>query len=118
MTRCGVKGARKSVRWTDFSPERGAPGRRPTVFAKNRDRLLTTDIARKFLAAILAHCEVSPLLSDEHFPVDSTLVKAWASMKGFQPKPEAAPLGSDSPDDPPPIPSATDAARPRPDSVR
>jgi transposase len=27
----------------------------PTVFTKNRDRLLTTDIARKFLTAILAH---------------------------------------------------------------
>ena len=27
----------------------------PTVFSKNRDRLLTTDMARKFLAAILAH---------------------------------------------------------------
>ena len=27
----------------------------PTVFTKNRDRLLTTDIARQFLAAILAY---------------------------------------------------------------
>ena len=53
----------------------------PTVFSKNRDRLLTTDMARKFLAAILAHREVAPLLSDEHFSVDGTLVKAWASMK-------------------------------------
>jgi hypothetical protein len=35
------------------------------VFSKNRDRLLTTDIARKFLAAILAHAQVAPLLSDE-----------------------------------------------------
>ena len=62
----------------------------PTVFSKNRDRLLTTDIARKFLAAILAHTQVAPLLSDEHFSVDGTLIKAWASMKSFQPKPEAA----------------------------
>ena len=58
----------------------------PTVFSKNRDRLLTTDMARKFLAAILAHREVAPLLSDEHFSVDGTLVKAWASMKSFRPK--------------------------------
>ena len=35
----------------------------PTVFTKNRDRLLNTDIARKFLAAILAHGQVAPLLS-------------------------------------------------------
>ena len=30
----------------------------PTVFSKNRDRLLTTDIARKFLAAILVSNEL------------------------------------------------------------
>jgi transposase len=82
----------------------------PTVFTKNRDRLLTTDIARKFLAAILAHHEVAPLLSDEHFSVDGTLIKAWASMKSFQPKPEAAPPGdSGGPDDPLPLPPAADA---------
>ena len=74
----------------------------PTVFTKNRDRLLTTDIARKFLAAILAHREVAPLLSDEHFSVDGTLIKAWASMKSFQPKAEAAPPdAAGGPDDPP-----------------
>ncbi len=58
----------------------------PTVFTKNRDRLLTTDIARKLLAAILADKAVAPLLSDEHFSVDGTLIQAWASMKSFQPK--------------------------------
>ena len=58
----------------------------PTVFTKNRDRLLTTDMSRKVMAAILAHREVAPLLSDDHFSVDGTLVKAWASMKSFQPK--------------------------------
>ena len=58
----------------------------PTVFTKNRARLLNTDIARKFLAAILAHKDVAPLLSDEHFSVDGTLIEAWASMKSFQPK--------------------------------
>jgi len=63
----------------------------PTVFTKNRDRLLTTDMSRKFLAAILAHREVEPLLSDEHFSVDGTLVKAWASMKSFQSKGDFSP---------------------------
>ena len=62
------------------------------MFTKNRDRLLTTDMSRKVMAAILAHPEVRPLLSDEHFSVDGTLVKAWAAMKSFQPKAdEAAP---------------------------
>ena len=74
----------------------------PTVFSKTRDRLLTTDMSRKFLAAILAHREVAPLLSDEHFSVDGTLVKAWASMKSFQPKDEGMPPDEDGgPGDPP-----------------
>lgn len=30
--------------------------------------------------------EVAPLLSDDHFSIDGTLVKARASMKRFQPK--------------------------------
>ena len=48
----------------------------PTVFTKNRDRLLTTEMSRKVMAAILAHREVAPLLSDDHFSVDGTLIKA------------------------------------------
>ena len=45
----------------------------PFVFTKNRDRLLTTEMLRKVLAAILAHRGVAPLLPDEHFSVDCTL---------------------------------------------
>jgi transposase len=74
----------------------------PTVFSKNRDRLLTTDIARKLMAAILAHEKVAPLLSDEHFSVDGTLVEAWASFKSFKPK--AAAASATPPDDPLPPP--------------
>jgi len=74
----------------------------PTVFSKNRDRLLTTDMSRKVMAAILAHPEVRPLLSDEHFSVDGTLVKAWASMKSFQPKESTASPQDDDPGGPPP----------------
>ena len=82
----------------------------PTVFSKNRDRLLTTDMSRKVMAAILAHPEVKPLLSDEHFSVDGTLVKAWASMKSFQPKDGAPPDRDDDPGDPPPPPTQETAA--------
>lgn len=57
-----------------------------TVFTKNRERLLRGDIARGFLAAILVDPRVKPLLSDEHFSVDGTLIEAWASMKSFRPK--------------------------------
>ena len=73
----------------------------PTVFTKNRDRLLTTEMSRKVMAAILAHREVAPLLSDEHFSVDGTLIKAWASMKSFQPKAEATLPDDEGPGDPP-----------------
>ncbi len=55
----------------------------PTVFSKNRDRLLGAEVARKFLAELLTHKEVRVLLSDEHFSVDGTQVQAWASMKSF-----------------------------------
>jgi transposase len=57
-----------------------------SVFSKNRDRLLTSEIARDFLAALLAEPRVKRLLSHEHFSVDGTLLKAWASMKSFRPK--------------------------------
>lgn len=73
----------------------------PTVFSKNHDRLLTTGMSRKIMAAILAHHEVAPLLSDEHFSVDGTLVKAQAWMKSFQPKEKAMSDGDDDPGDPP-----------------
>jgi transposase len=59
----------------------------PTVFTKNRDRLLNTEIARKLLAAVLVHKEVASLFLDEHFSVDGTLIEAWTSMKSLQPKP-------------------------------
>lgn len=79
------------------------------MFTKNRDRLLTTDMSRKVMAAILAHPEVRPMLSDEHFSVDGTLVKAWASMKSFQPKDSAPPPHDDDPGGPPPPADETSA---------
>ena len=61
-----------------------------STYSKNRDRLLEADIAKKFLKAIVEHGSVAPLLSDDHFSVDGTLVNAWASLKSFVPK-EAPP---------------------------
>ena len=62
-----------------------------STYSKNRDRLLEADIARKFLKAILEHEKVKPLLSDEHFTVDGTLINAWASMKSFVARETAPP---------------------------
>lgn len=58
----------------------------PTVFTANRDRLQRGDIFQKFMSRLLEHEKVKPLLSDEHFSVDGTLIEAWASQKSFRPK--------------------------------
>jgi transposase len=58
----------------------------PTVFSKNRDRLLKGDIARKFMITVLNLPQVRIRLSSEHFSVDGTLIEAWASMKSFVPR--------------------------------
>ena len=58
----------------------------PTTFTKNRDRLQTGAVFAKFMSKLLNHPEVKPLLSDEHFSVDGTLIEAWASDKSFRPK--------------------------------
>jgi transposase len=56
----------------------------PTVFTKNRDRLLTQAVAQRFFELVVA--QATPWLSDEHFTVDGTLIEAWASHKSFQRK--------------------------------
>jgi transposase len=38
-----------------------------TVFTKNRDRLLDAEVAAKLMTAVLAHREIKPLLSNDHF---------------------------------------------------
>src|SRR5438552_9924505 len=58
----------------------------PTTFTKNRDRLEKGEVFAKFMAKLLNHPDVKPLLSDEHFSVDGTLIEAWASHKSFRPK--------------------------------
>ena len=64
-----------------------------STFSKNRDRLLTHAIAQEFLSSLLGLPEVKGLLSAEHFSVDGTLLKAWASMKSFRPKRRAKARG-------------------------
>ena len=58
----------------------------PTTFTKNRERLQNGDVFTKFMTRLLNHPQVKPLLSDEHFSVDGTLIEAWASQKSFRPK--------------------------------
>jgi transposase len=67
----------------------------PTVFTKNRDRLLEGDVAEKFFQLVLTQARVVDLISDEHFSVDGTLIEAWASHKSFQRKDQPTPPPED-----------------------
>jgi transposase len=57
-----------------------------TSFSKNRERLQSGDIFETFMTRLLNHPQVQPLLSNEHFSVDGTLIEAWASQKSFRPR--------------------------------
>lgn len=57
-----------------------------STFTKNRERLQRGDVFQRFMSELLNHEQVKPLLSDEHFSVDGTLIEAWASQKSFKPK--------------------------------
>src|SRR5438270_3577258 len=70
----------------------------PTVFSKNRDRLLDGDIARALFLEVRAEARAAGLLSDEHFTVDGTLLEAWASQKSFRPKDRPDPPSADPTD--------------------
>jgi len=72
----------------------------PTVFSKNRDRLLEADIAERFFDGVLKQAREADLLSDEHFSVDGTLIEAWASQKSFQRKDGEDVPPSDDPGNP------------------
>ena len=55
----------------------------PTVFSKNRQRLIEHDAVVAFFNEVLAQAERKNWLSKEHFSVDGTLIQAWASHKSF-----------------------------------
>jgi transposase len=67
----------------------------PTTFSKNRERLQAGEVFEKFMTRLLNHPQVKPLLSDEHFSVDGTLIEAWASQRSFRPKDGSDADGSD-----------------------
>jgi transposase len=58
----------------------------PTVFSKNRDRLLEGAVAEEFFSLVVNQARKKRLLSDDHFTVDGTLIEAWAGQKSFQRK--------------------------------
>ena len=64
-----------------------------SVFSKNRERFLRSDLAAAFFGRIKEQAAQAGLLSDEHFTVDGTLIEAWASLKSFRPTDTPPPSG-------------------------
>ena len=60
-------------------------------YTKNRDRLIRHEVVRELFAQVLEQAKAKRLLSSEHFSVDGTLIRAWASHKSFVPKDGAPP---------------------------
>jgi transposase len=56
----------------------------PSTFTKNRERLLNEQVMGRFLEKLLGAPEVKPLLCDEHFSVDGTLLQAWVSHASLE----------------------------------
>jgi len=58
----------------------------PTVFTKNRERLIQHQAVVVFFDEVLTVAKKKRWLSGEHFSVDGTLIQAWAGHKSFVPK--------------------------------
>jgi IS5 family transposase len=72
----------------------------PTVFTKNRERLLAHDVAGEFFCAVVAQAKSAKLMSSDHFTVDGTLIEAWASLKSFKKKGDDDKTPPDEPGNP------------------
>src|SRR6185312_10552857 len=57
-----------------------------STYTKNRDRLIEHEVVRGLFGQVMQQARQAHLLSDEHFSVDGTLIRAWASHKSFVPK--------------------------------
>lgn len=55
----------------------------PTVFSKNRERLIAHNAVVELFNEVLAIANKNAWLSGEHFSVDGTLIQAWAGHKSF-----------------------------------
>jgi transposase len=62
-------------------------------FSRLRERLVGSDVARRFFEGVLRLARERQLLSSEHFTVDSTLIESWASLKSLKKKGGPPPKG-------------------------
>jgi transposase len=72
----------------------------PTVFTKNRERLLEAEVAKEFLARVVEQARARNWMAEEHFTVDGTLLEAWAGAKSFQRKEHKSGAPPDDPGNP------------------
>jgi transposase len=57
-----------------------------STFSVNRDRLIENDVMGNLFEEVINLARQKDLLSEDHFSVDGTLIRAWASQKSFVPK--------------------------------
>lgn len=57
-----------------------------STYTQNRDRLIEHEVVKALFGQVMKQAEDAQLLSSEHFSVDGTLIRAWASHKSFVPK--------------------------------
>jgi transposase len=67
-----------------------------STYTRNRDRLIEHEVVRGLFGQVMQQAKEAQLLSAEHFSVDGTLIRAWASHKSFVPKDGPPPPSSGS----------------------
>jgi transposase len=71
-----------------------------STYTHNRDRLIEHEVVRALFGQVMQQAGEAQLLSSEHFSVDGTLIRAWASHKSFVPKDGPPPPSSGSQSNP------------------
>jgi len=71
-----------------------------STYTRNRDRLIAHEVVRALFGQVMQQAKDAKLLSTEHFSVDGTLIRAWASHKSFVPKDGPPPPSSGSRNNP------------------
>lgn len=71
-------------RWfVDLPPD--CPAWTREAFSMNRERFMKHNLARKFFDRVVAEAMDRKLVSNDHFTVDGTLIRSWASQKSLKP---------------------------------
>lgn len=72
----------------------------PETFSMNRERFAEHRLLEKFFDRVVAEALTEELASPDHFTVDGTLIRSWASHKSLMPKNGAKAEDQDDPGNP------------------